>query len=63
MTSCSQNRHATGLRYISKYLNLFICLKEIGFEPMIGKNLTDLQSATLNRSVILSKRVCFTYVV
>ena len=49
MTSCSQNRHATELRYIS-----YIKKKEAGFEPAIGKNPTDLQSATLNRSVILS---------
>ena len=51
MTSCSQNRHATKLRYIS-----YIKKKEAGFEPAIGKNLTDLQSATLNHSVILSFR-------
>ena len=47
MTSCSQNRHATRLRHISKLL------KEVGFEPTLV-NPTDLQSATLNRSVILS---------
>ena len=29
MTSCTQNRHATKLRYISKK-------KEVGFEPTIG---------------------------
>lgn len=31
MTSCSQNRHATRLRYISKD-----SLKEVGFEPTMG---------------------------
>lgn len=55
MTSCSQNRHATKLRYISN-------LKEVGFEPTKGKNPTDLQSATLNHSVIppfLVKKIYF----
>jgi hypothetical protein len=50
MTSCSQNRHATGLRYISK-----ITLKERSRIRTYDRiDLTDLQSATLNRSVILS---------
>ena len=31
MTSCSQNRHATKLRYISVKF-----LEEVGFEPTIG---------------------------
>ena len=35
MTSCSQNRHATKLRYIS--LKKLTILKEVGFEPTIGK--------------------------
>ena len=47
MASCSQNRHATKLRYIS------ILKKKVGFEPTMGYP-TDLQSATFNHSAIPS---------
>ena len=47
MTSCSQNRHATELRHISKN-------EESRIRTYDGIIPTDLQSATLNRSVISS---------
>lgn len=48
MTSCSQNRHATAALYFECFF-----LKEVGFEPTM-ENPTNLQFATLNRSVIPS---------
>ena len=46
MTACSQNRHATKLRYIS--------IEESRIRTYDKYNLADLQSATFNRSVISS---------
>ena len=56
MTSCSQNRHATKLRYISKFvLNTILkILEESRIRTYDEINSTNLQSAALNLSAISS---------